>query len=177
MSNPYIGEIRIVGGNFAPVGWPCAGAIAAIAGKRCALHLIGTTYGGDGQTNFNLRTCRAACRFMQARRRRQLCDRGDGRHRVRHPDHRAVADHNHGMASTGQPGSTNHPGAECDHGRPGTGPAQRKFLLPAVRRHQPTAAHPQSIALSGGSQPHDNIQPYQALNFIIALEGIFPTQN
>jgi microcystin-dependent protein len=85
--------------------------------------------------------------------------------------------HNHPANSTGQPGSTNIPGPNAIMADQGpAGAAQVSCYQPFDGTNQ-QPLNPQSIALSGGGQPHTNIQPYQALNFIIALEGIFPTQN
>jgi microcystin-dependent protein len=177
MGNPYIGEIRMVGCNFAPVGWAlCQGQSLSVSAYEALFSLIGTTYGGDGVNNFNLPDLRSRVPVHQG-------SGGGGGYAIGEASGTEsvtlttaqLPTHNHGMASTGQAGSTNIPGQTAIMADEGPAGTSQVFLYQPFDGTNQQPLNPQSIALSGGNQPHDNIQPYQALNFIIALEGIFPT--
>jgi microcystin-dependent protein len=173
MSTPYIGEIRIFGGNFAPVGWAlCNGQLLAISQYDALFALIGTTYGGDGVTTFALPDlqCRVPLHFgtgpgLSSR----ILGQVGGSEQVTLTTGQMPA-HTHPPLALGAPGSASTPSGNVWAGV--SAGAIYNATDPA-----PTAAMNASAVLPvGGSQPHTNIQPFQCVNFIIALEGIFPTQ-
>jgi microcystin-dependent protein len=176
MSEPYVGEIRMFGGNFAPNGWAfCKGQSMAISENETLFNLIGTTYGGDGEETFNLPNLGG-----------------------RLPLH-VGAGYQIGQMG-GVPSVTLTVQQMPAHGHPlmgSTAPAAGTNPQDAVFAHLPDAGvqtaygstapfgaiDPSSVAPvgggdpQGGSQPHDNMQPYCVVSFIIALYGIFPQPN
>jgi microcystin-dependent protein len=163
MSDPYYGEIRLFAGDFAPTGWArCDGALLAIADNTALFQLIGTTYGGDGQTTFALPDLRG----------RAMAGTGAGP----------------GLASysLGESGGTETVtltvGQMPGHGiptsaNPATGhrPTPTSSLA-AGGAYAPLAAADTTLAPVGGNQPHENMPPFLAMTFIISLSGIFPSQ-
>jgi microcystin-dependent protein len=169
MSQPFVGEIRMFGGNFAPVGWAfCNGQALPISEYDTLFNLIGTTYGGDGQETFNVPN-------LQGR----------------------VPIHQGGNFQIGQSGGTPSVTLTAQqtpaHGHPllgSTATAAGTNPTDAVLAHLPDAGvqsaygstapfgaiDASSVTPAGGSQPHTNMQPSLALNFIISLYGIFPSQ-
>jgi microcystin-dependent protein len=165
MAQPYVGEIRMFGGNFAPAGWMfCEGALLPIAENETLFQLIGTTYGGDGQSTFALPDLRGRVPIHQ----------GNG----------FILAENGGVETvtlTVQQIPAHPHALLCVNG-PATDPNPQNDLLAeqiAVSAYQSQAAAtptaPQSIGSTGGSQPHSNFQPYLCVNFIISLFGIFPS--
>ena len=170
MAQPYIGEIRMFGGNFAPLGWAfCDGQLLAIAQNDALFSLIGTTYGGDGQSTFALPDLRGRIPIHQGQgpllTPRQIGETG-GSETVTLTTAQ-LPTHTHRLAS-GSPASLGDPSgaAVANTGATaiyGTGPAN-------------VAMAPTASVSAGGSQPHNNVMPYQCVNFIISLFGIFPSQ-
>ncbi|SDR22919.1 Microcystin-dependent protein [Rhizobiales bacterium GAS191] len=174
MSAPYVGEIRMFGGNFSPAGWMfCDGTQLPISNYDTLFNLIGTTYGGDGQTTFNLPDLRGRVPIHQGTFSGDnfVIGQNGGVETVTLTTQQ-IPQHNHALfaASSGQqqgPSGSAIPAAvvpATDHIYGPTGSA-------------PTTLVPASIGPAGGNQPHNNIQPFQAINFIISLFGIFPSQN
>jgi microcystin-dependent protein len=176
MSDPYIGEIRMFGGNFPPAGWMfCDGALLPIAENDALFTLLGTTYGGDGQSNFGLPDLRGRVPLHQ----------GTGASGTYIPGQNGGAEtvtlstpqlpvHTHPGLTTGITSSISPAGSVLG---PVSAPASvvnPKLYGSDNPLVQMNAA---SITPVGGSQPHDNIQPSLGINFIISLFGIFPTQN
>lgn len=172
MSEAFIGEIRIFGGNFAPRGWNfCDGSTLPIAQYDALFALIGTTYGGDGQSTFSLPDLRSRAPLHQGQgpglTPRVIGEVG-GTENVTLVTAQLPA-HTHGLQATTSDATTPTPSASV--------------MLAAnagVKLYSPkpaTVATGNSAATTGGSQPHSNVMPYLAVNFIIALEGIFPPQN
>jgi microcystin-dependent protein len=170
MSQPYVGEIRMFAGNFAPAGWMfCEGQLIPISEFETLFNLIGTTYGGDGQSTFALPDLRGRLPIHQGNGF-TLAETGGAEEVTLNTQQ--IPSHNHmvGATTTGQvlspsgaipaqPASTQSGTAIYDANTPAT------TLLPA------------SIgATTGGNQPHDNFQPYLCVNFIISMFGIFPSQ-
>ncbi|MCU1356488.1 MAG: Tail Collar domain protein [Acidimicrobiales bacterium] len=165
MTEPMIGEIRMVGFTFAPRGWAmCNGQLLPISQNTALFSLLGTTYGGNGQTTFGLPDFRG----------RMPVHRGQGPGLANRDQGEAagveavtlttaeIPAHQHaGAASTGDPTSNR---------ATGTAPARGGAY------GQPDGAGAAG-SLVGGSQPHPNLPPYLVVNFIIALEGIFPSRN
>ncbi len=179
MAEPFLGEIRMFGGNFAIRCWAlCDGRLLSIAQNTALFSLLGTTYGGDGQTTFALPDLRCRVPMHSGTRESDNFVLGQpagvgGRDIV----DGAVAAHTHTVNTTAAAGTANVPSSS--HVLADMGPAGTT----TVNAYKPFDGASQ-VALSSGAVspvgsnvPHDNMQPYLALNFIIALEGIFPSRN
>lgn len=168
MGSPFVGEIRMFGGNFAPAGWMlCQGQLLPISENETLFNLIGTTYGGDGQSTFALPDLQGRIP-MHVGNSHALAEKG-GTETVTLTTNQIPAHAHTPLCNTNAgtiPGPTNAVWAAA-----GTG--DQLYSTPAGA----TAMNPGSIALDGGSQPHENMSPYLVLNFIISLFGIFPSQN
>ncbi|MDR6216605.1 tail fiber protein [Deinococcus soli (ex Cha et al. 2016)] len=168
MSEPYIGEIRQFAGNFAPAGWLfCNGQLLPISEYDALFALIGTTYGGDGQTNFALPNLQGRVPIHMGSALGTTFTIGStvGTENVQLTTNQ-IPSHSHslGVAATA---TTSAPGGNL-LAPPSTGDL---FL-----EDTPSAAmNASSIAASGGSQPHSNMAPYLCVSFIIAVYGIFPS--
>jgi microcystin-dependent protein len=165
MSDPYIGEIRMFAGNFAPVGWAfCAGQMLPISENDALFNLIGTTYGGDGQTTFGLPDLRGRIPLHQGA---GMTLGGNGGAENVTLTATQLPAHSHPlMASTG-PGNVNTPGGNVTAESAG---------VKIYYADEPTVNLAAGACSSvGGSQPHDNFQPYLCINFIVALSGIYPS--
>jgi microcystin-dependent protein len=176
MGQPYVGEIRMFGGNFAPNGWMfCEGQTLPISENDVLFQLIGTTYGGDGQETFNLPNLAS----------RVPIHMGTG------PDGTTyqigeLAGTEQVTLSAQQTPIHNHPGIAT--GNTGNSPSPLGTVLasPAAAGISGSATYgtdtpfsalaPATILPQGGSQPHENCQPFLCINFIISLFGIFPSQ-
>lgn len=174
MSEPYLGEIRMVGFNYAPRGWAlCAGQLMSIAQNTALFSLLGTMYGGDGRVTFGLPDFRgrAPLSFGQGPGL-QMYTQGEmsGSETVTLIS-TEMPMHNHLVATTATPGTVNAPGNSFL-----AGTARGGVALYAPTSDGSTLA-PQSVGLAGGNQPHNNMQPFTVVNFIIATNGIFPSRN
>lgn len=169
MSNPYIGEIRIFAGNFAPAGWAfCAGQSIPISENDALFNLIGTTYGGDGQETFNLPDLQGRIPIHQGGSFNHQVGEKAGVESVTLTTQQLPV-HNHRIAATIDQGTLPDPGNNvlARSATPGV------FLY---ANDQPDVQlAPQSITPVGGSQPHDNVGPYLVINYIISLYGIYPS--
>jgi microcystin-dependent protein len=166
MSSPFIGEIRMFAGNFAPAGWAlCQGQILSIADNDVLFNLIGTTYGGDGQSTFALPNLQSRIPIHQGPG--FTLAQAAGEESVTLTSQQIPA-HSHvpqAFATTGgQAGPSNGVWANST-------PATQFSTVAGA-----TAMSTDAIGLTGGSQPHDNMVPFLAVNFIISLFGIFPSQ-
>jgi microcystin-dependent protein len=173
MSEPFLAEIRIVGFNFPPKGWAfCNGQIMAINQNQALFALLGTTYGGNGQTTFALPN-------LQGRAPLHVGTQQGG------PTYslgQAAGETAHTLITSEMPTHT-HPVkaavAPQDNNRSPEGnylgsSSVASWYTPSAPT---TTLNPATVGLAGGGQPHDNMQPYLVLNFIIALQGIFPSHN
>lgn len=166
MSTPYIGEIRMFGGNFAPVGWAlCNGQLLAISQNDALFNLIGTTYGGDGQTTFALPNLQSRVPIHQGNA--HVIGEAGGAESVTLTAAQLPA-HTHAPQASSNPGTSNSPSANV---WAAWSDAQYSTTAPAVAMAAP------ALAPAGGNQPHDNMPPFLGVNFIISLFGVFPTQN
>ncbi len=176
MSDPFIGEIRMFGGNFAPAGWAmCQGQLMPISENDALFSLIGTTYGGDGQETFGLPDLQGRVP-MHVGSGFQWGEKGGVESVTLTVQQIPV--HNHGVASATAENGANVPSMStilADEGPPGQSTVFT-YKNPVDGQNQ-VSLNPASIGVSGGSQPHDNLQPYLTVTFIISLFGIFPTQN
>jgi microcystin-dependent protein len=167
MAQPYVGEIRIFAGNFAPAGWMfCDGTLLAIAENDVLFNLIGTTYGGDGQETFALPDLRGRIP-MHWGSGVQLAESG-GVEEVTLTVSQIPA-HSHPLVGSSDLASSPDPaGAVTAQSRT----AGVDLYLDDVPN---VSMAPTAISPTGGSQPHTNLQPFLGLNFIISLYGIYPS--
>lgn len=166
MSEPFLSEIKVVSFNFPPKGWAqCNGQFLPINQNQALFALLGTTYGGNGQTTFALPNLRG----------RVPVHMGNGHTLGEAAGSSAVTvtiqqlpTHLHGLQ-----GSSNSTSTSTDPTNAFLGPVNNGYSSPQSL----TSLSPQSTSSVGGSQPHTNMMPYLTLNFVIALQGIFPSQN
>jgi microcystin-dependent protein len=166
MAEPFLSEIRLMSFNFAPKGWAlCNGQLLPINQNQALFALLGTTYGGNGQTNFALPDLRGRTPIHESRNHTLGEKAGQEVHTVSSAE---MPTHNHPMN-----GSTTASGGSDNPTNKFLGSASNLYHTPASL----TPMNPQTIGNRGGGQPHNNMMPYLALNFCIALQGIFPSQN
>ena len=176
MGEPYIGEIRMFAGNFAPAGWFfCDGSLQSIGENDLLFQLIGTTYGGDGQVTFALPDLRGRLPVhIGGNQNYQLGETG-GVEMVTLTGAQLPL-HNHELTAVDAPATASTPTSTAvlsDLGPAGiTSPPIYKPFDGTAQ----VALNNISIDAQGGSQPHNNIQPFLAVSFIISQFGIFPTQ-
>lgn len=175
MSQPFVAEIKIVPYNFAPRGWAfCNGQIMAISQNTALFSLLGTTYGGNGTTNFALPNLqnRAPLHWGQGP---GLSSRSLGEMGGSASVTLAVTElptHTHSMLADPAGGGLAGPAGNT-WGQPAA-----RTPAPLYRSGAPNAAMlAGALAPAGGSQPHNNWSPFTALNFVIALQGVFPSRN
>ena len=166
MAQPYVGEIRIFAGNFAPAGWMfCEGQLLPISEYETLFNLIGTTYGGDGQSTFALPDLRGRIPLHQGNGF-SLAETG-GAEEITLTVNQIPAHSHSFLASNDIANSPN----------PGNSLVARSPQVNIFLNSNPTVAMPsQFLGSVGGSQPHTNFQPYLCVDFIISLFGIFPSQ-
>lgn len=168
MAQPYIGEIRIFAGNFPPAGWMlCEGQLLSISENEVLFQLIGTTYGGDGQSTFALPDLRGRIPVHQGNS--FLLAQSGGVEEVTLTVSQIPAHAHPLLASSAQATSQT---AQNSVLAASTGASVSPYGTDAPRAN----LAPQAISAVGGSQPHNNFQPYLCVNFIISLFGIFPSQ-
>lgn len=168
MAQPYVGEIRIFAGNFAPVGWAfCQGQLLAITENEVLFQLIGTTYGGDGQATFQLPDLRG--RFPIHQGNGLVIGEIAGTETVTLTT-QELPGHTHGAVASGAGNVVSPQNAYWSTDPFGNTAA---YTTPTAT---PPNMNANAIGNTGGSQPHENRQPYLAVNFIISLFGVFPTQ-
>lgn len=173
MSQPYVGEIRIFAGNFAPVGWAfCSGQIVPITQNTTLFNLIGTTYGGDGQTTFalpDLRGRRPVHQGQGAGLSPYVLGQAGGTETVTLTASQ-IASHAHSAEAVKEGGTL-------------TSPAGNVWAqwsddpYTPVGGATPVAMSPAAIGANGGGQPHDNRSSYLVVNYIISLFGVYPSQS
>lgn len=168
MSEPFLGEIRMTSFQYPPRGWArCDGQVLAISQNQALFALLGTNYGGNGITTFALPDLRGRSP-MHAGAGRLLAERGGAQsHTLTHAE---LPAHTHRLNASADVATTHLPGAALPAARPRSG----------VNRYAPAGSgnvemHPGTLAPAGGAQPHDNMPPFLALSFVIAMQGIFPS--
>ena len=168
MANPFLSEIRITSFGFAPTGWAlCNGQLLPINQNQALFSLLGTTYGGNGQTTFALPDLRSRTPIHTGNGHTLGQIGGEQAHTVTTAE---MSAHVHTMKASTNVATSNDP--------TGRYPAQTGVSLYANGvTGVNTALGAANIPSVGGSQPHLNLQPFLALNFCIALQGIFPSQN
>jgi microcystin-dependent protein len=175
MANPYLGEIRMFAFNFAPEGWAlCDGQTLSISQNTALFALLGTTYGGNGTTTFQLPNLQSRVPIHQGTGlglSPYVMGQIQGAETVI-LNVQQIPSHNHSL--------------NCNTGGGNAASPQNNF--PAVESTGTSldydsaatsgaAMSPAALSLTGGSQPHTNIQPYLCVNFCIAMQGIFPSRN
>ena len=171
MSEPYLGEIRLVSFAFAPKGWAlCNGQLLAINQNQALFAILGTTYGGNGTTNFALPNLQGAVPMHFDPNANPLgLSAGEELHTLA-PFEMPV--HSHGLLASADLANAASPGGAVPAAKPRGGP--NIYAPPG----SPVAVmNPAAIAPTGGNQPHENRQPYLTMNFIMAMVGIFPSRN
>jgi microcystin-dependent protein len=167
MAQPYVGEIRMFAGNFAPAGWMfCEGQLLPISEYETLFNLIGTTYGGDGESTFALPDLRGRIPLHQGNGL-TLAETGGAEEVTLTVSQ--IAAHSHAFLASNDTASAGAPTGSL----PGTTNVGKKVY--AASGSPVGAMAPQSINPTGGSQPHSNFQPYLCVDFIISLFGIFPS--
>lgn len=173
MSEPFLAEVRIVGFNFAPRGWAfCDGQILPINQNQSLYSLLGTTYGGDGKTSFALPDLRGRVPIHVGR------SNGGADHRLGQKS----GEETHTLSAAEMP-QHNHvlqASADAASARTAGGHVFANADISAYRAPANAAAQSMNagtLTSVGGSQAHENMQPYLALNFCIALRGLFPSRN
>ncbi len=165
MAMPYVGEIRIFAGNFAPAGWMlCHGQLLPISEYETLFQLIGTTYGGDGQSTFGLPDMRGRLPTHQGNGM-VLAERG-GAESVTLLNSQ-LPNHNHTLLASGTNGNEISPENALL--------ANSFNITPYINDVGMGIMNIQAITSTGGNQSHNNLQPFLCLNFIISLYGIFPS--
>lgn len=165
MAQPYVGEIRMFAGNFAPAGWMfCEGQLLPISENETLFQLIGTTYGGDGESTFALPDMRGRIPVHQGNGF-ILAETGGAEEITLTVSQIPV--HSHPVLATT---------AIANDASPNNNVAAQTSTFDFYQTSDPTTPMaPQSVGPTGGSQPHTNFQPYLCVNFIISLFGIFPS--
>lgn len=176
MSNPFIAEIRMFAGNFAPRGWAfCNGQIISIAQNTALFSLLGTTYGGNGQTTFALPNLISTVPLGN----------GNGPGLSQYVLGEQTGSPTVTLLSTEMP-SHSHGGPASTLAGTSTDPTNNLWAASVGGRTPPplyaagapnTQMAPTAIGITGSGQPHENRQPYLAVSFIIALQGVYPARN
>ncbi|MBK8596085.1 MAG: phage tail protein [Holophagales bacterium] len=165
MAQPYVGEIRMFAGNFAPAGWMfCEGQLLPISEYETLFQLIGTTYGGDGESTFALPDLRGRIPIHQGNGF-ILAETGGVEETTLTVSQ--IPAHSHALLGSGANGAQ--PGPEDNL------PASSVVITPYAPETANAQMAPTAISSVGGSQPHTNFQPYLCVDFIISLYGIFPS--
>lgn len=169
MSEPFLAEVRIVGFNFAPRGWAfCDGQILPINQNQSLYSLLGTTYGGDGRTSFALPDLRGRTPIHVGEGHREGQKSGEETHTLSGNE---MPQHNHVVFATSVDANTPNPTTSTVLASVPT------RIYAEFNNASAVSLHSGTITNVGGGQAHENMQPYIALNFCIALQGLFPSRN
>ena len=174
MADPFVAEIRIFGFNFAPTGWAlCDGQILPISQNTALFSLLGTTYGGDGKSNFALPDLQG----------RAPMHPGQGPGLSDHSLGESAGSDTVTLLATGMPAhshalsASNQPGEDAAASGEALGRSVGASLYQTNTAQNLVAMAPSALASAGGSQPHNNLMPYLTLTFCIALQGVFPPRS
>jgi microcystin-dependent protein len=171
MSSPYVGEIRMFGSTFAPVGWAlCQGQLIPISQNDTLFNLIGTTYGGDGQNTFALPDLAGRAPVHQGQgpgiSQQYIIGEQGGVEQVTLTTNQ-MPSHNHAVVVSQDFGTQTGPGNQVY--------GQNTQILLYVQDTASKFFNPTTLQPQGGNQPHENMQPFLVVSFIISLYGIYPT--
>jgi len=170
MGEPYVGEIRMFAGNFAPNGWMlCQGQTLAISENDVLFQLIGTTYGGDGQENFNLPDLQSRVPIhMGTAKGGTTYTLGENAGTEQETlSIQQIPIHNHALTASTAAGAVNNPTNQVI----AASPSVKLF----IQDTPDSTLNTNSVTPQGGSQPHENTQPFLCINFIISLYGVYPS--
>lgn len=172
MSDPFVAEIRMFAGNFAPTGWAmCNGQLLPISQNTALFSLLGTFYGGDGKSTFALPNLQGSSPLHQGQGQGLseyfIGQQGGSPFVTLIQSEMPV--HTHTLRGNFNAGDVNDPSPARSLARAGTG-----FLYQSNTSQNLTAMAFQAISIAGASLPHNNMQPYLVVVFIIALQGVFP---
>jgi microcystin-dependent protein len=166
MSEPFLAEVKIYGLNFAPRGWAfCDGQIMSINQNQSLYSLLGTTYGGDGRSSFGLPDMRGRVAIGSSTQYREGSKGGQETHTLTASE---MPTHSHTAVTANEGASSNNP-TNMLLGNPNTN-------IYGIKQKD-TNFNSATLSSRGGSQPHNNMQPFLAINYCIALQGIFPSRN
>ncbi len=173
MSEPFVGEIRMFAGNFAPRGWAfCDGQLLAVSQNDALFSLLGTIYGGDGRTTFGLPDLRGRLPIHAGQgpglSNRRLGARGGAENVTLTVNQ--LASHSHGVSAVNTPATETAPGANETL-------AQSQGYDLYVPTGGQTAMASANVSSVGGSRSHTNLMPFLCIHFIIALVGIYPSRH
>lgn len=167
MATPFVGEIRMFGGNFAPAGWAfCNGQLIPISENDVLFNLIGTTYGGDGQETFGLPDLRGRVPVHQGPG--FVIGQLSGSESVTLTTNQ-IPTHTHTLVASDATGDADSPA--------NTVPAAAATFSPYYSGSGTVNMDANMLSMAGGSQPHDNMLPFLTVSYIISLFGVFPSQN
>jgi microcystin-dependent protein len=175
MSSPFVAEIRMFAGNFAPTGWAtCDGQLIPISQNTALFSLLGTSYGGDGKSTFALPDLAGSAPMHQGQGpglTSRFIGETAGEPAVTLIQTEMPA-HNHALrAYTGDPGDSRIPGPSASLASPVPGSAYQTSTA------SQTGMSAGTLSVAGSSLPHNNMQPYLAVTFLIALQGVFPPRS
>jgi microcystin-dependent protein len=166
VGQPFLGEVKLISWNFPPKGWAfCNGQFLPINQNQALFSILGTMYGGDGRTTFALPDLRGRAAIHQGSGFTVGQNGGQEFHTLIISEMPA---HNHIVTASDTQGDKNTVLGNI---------LAREVGNPYGAFGSPTTLHPTTVSSVGGSQPHENRQPYLVVNFIIALQGVFPSQN
>jgi len=177
MADPFVAEIRIFAGNFAPRGWAqCNGQLMSISQNTALFSLLGTTYGGDGKSNFGLPNLQGSAPMQAGQGSgltlRDLGETGGEQNVTLLQSEMPSHNHQWMFTSTGRfGGNSNSPTGNSLS----DGVSTDSAYCPSSNSN--VNMSPASLSIAGGSQPHNNMPPYLGVTFIIALQGIFPPRS
>jgi microcystin-dependent protein len=174
MSSPFLAEIRMFAGNFAPKGWAfCNGQLLAISQNTALFSLLGTSYGGDGRSTFALPNLQGATPLMAGQGNgltlRDLGETGGQSNVTLLQTEMPI--HTHAV------GGTTNVGGQLPANNVWSKPSQRGIDAYQTDAGTNPALSPNALSSAGGGQPHNNLMPYLVVSFIIALQGIYPSRN
>ena len=177
MSEPFMSEIKIMSFNFAPKGWAlCNGQFLPINQNQALFALMGTTYGGDGRVNFGLPDLRGRIPIHMGNGHTLGERAGEEAHTLIQSE---MPQHTHSLQGNTGDGTTETPAIDTVLAKTvaSANPGGNFNLLMYSTNAPNNSLWANTISNNGGSQPHENRMPYLVLNFCIALQGIFPSQN
>lgn len=172
MADPFVGEIKMFAGNFAPQGWAfCDGQLLAVSQNAALFSLLGTIYGGDGRTTFALPDLRGRVPIHQGSgpglSTRQLGSKS-GSETVTVTTNQ-LPGHDHGVMASAAPGAAGNPAG----GVPAESPSVDLYIEEGATVPMNAAA----VSNTGGNQAHPNIQPFLCIHFVIAIFGVYPSRS